>query len=192
MSGRVCFGDFVLDPETRELCRGGDPIPLSPKAYQLLEILVANRPKALSKIALQERLWPDAFVVEKNLVNLIAEIRKALDDDRDTPALRAHRPPIRLRVSGADRMQRQGSARAFAGRRSASVSSGQGAVQAWVKASTCWAAIRTSSSSSTPGCLASPCAHQHRRKCGDTRGSRQQEWNVRRRSASRPRTALGR
>ena len=85
MTGRVCFGDFVLDPETRELCRGGDPIPLSPKAYQLLEILVANRPKALSKIALQERLWPDAFVVEKNLVNLIGEIRKALDDDPTHP-----------------------------------------------------------------------------------------------------------
>jgi len=80
MSGRVCFGDFVLDPDTRELCRGGDPIPLSPKAYQLLEILVASRPKALSKIALQERLWADTFVVEKNLVNLIAEIRQALGD----------------------------------------------------------------------------------------------------------------
>jgi DNA-binding winged helix-turn-helix (wHTH) protein len=82
---RVCFGDFVLDPETRELLRGRDSIALSPKAYQLLEILVVSRPKALSKMALQERLWPDAFVVEKNLVNLIAEIRKALDDDPTHP-----------------------------------------------------------------------------------------------------------
>jgi DNA-binding winged helix-turn-helix (wHTH) protein len=81
VTGRVCFGDFVLDPETHELCRGGDPIPLSPKAYQLLEILVESRPKALSKITLQERLWPDTFVVEKNLVNLIAEIRHSLGDD---------------------------------------------------------------------------------------------------------------
>jgi DNA-binding winged helix-turn-helix (wHTH) protein len=85
VTGRVCFGDFVLDPETRELCRGGDPISLSPKAYQLLEILVANRPKALSKITLQEHLWPDAFVVDKNLVNLIAEVRKALGDDPTHP-----------------------------------------------------------------------------------------------------------
>jgi DNA-binding winged helix-turn-helix (wHTH) protein len=85
VTGRVGFGDFVLDPETRELCRGGDPISLSPKAYQLLETLVANRPKALSKITLQERLWPDAFVVDKNLVNLIAEIRKALGDDPTHP-----------------------------------------------------------------------------------------------------------
>jgi DNA-binding winged helix-turn-helix (wHTH) protein len=85
VTGRVCFGDFVLDPETHELCRGGDPIPLSPKAYQLLEILVESRPKALSKITLQERLWPDTFVVEKNLVNLIAEIRQSLGDNPTHP-----------------------------------------------------------------------------------------------------------
>ena len=77
----VSFGTFVLDADARQLLDGRDPVPLSPKAYQLLEILVTNRPKALSKIALQERLWPDTFVVEKNLVNLIAEIRNALGDD---------------------------------------------------------------------------------------------------------------
>jgi hypothetical protein len=58
-----------------------EPIALSPKAYQLLQILVSERPKALSKMELQERLWPDTFVVEKNLVNLVAEIRAALNDD---------------------------------------------------------------------------------------------------------------
>jgi DNA-binding winged helix-turn-helix (wHTH) protein len=78
---RVSFGDFVMDLDSRELLRGRDPVSLAPKAYQLLEILVTNRPKALSKIALQERLWPDTFVVEKNLVNLIAEIRQSLGDD---------------------------------------------------------------------------------------------------------------
>jgi DNA-binding winged helix-turn-helix (wHTH) protein len=82
---RVSFGDFVLDMDARELLRGRDAVPLSPKAYQFLEILIANRPKALSKIALQERLWPDTFVVEKNLVNLIAEIRQALGDDSTHP-----------------------------------------------------------------------------------------------------------
>ena len=85
MSGRVAFGDFVLDLDARELCRQGRPIPLTPKAFQLLEVLVASRPKALSKIDLQERLWPDTFVVEKNLVNLVAEIREALEDDPAHP-----------------------------------------------------------------------------------------------------------
>ena len=82
---RVCFGDFVLDLDARKLLRGPDAVSLAPKAYQLLEILVANRPKALSKIVLQERLWPDTFVVEKNLVNLIAEIRQSLGDDPAHP-----------------------------------------------------------------------------------------------------------
>jgi DNA-binding winged helix-turn-helix (wHTH) protein len=82
---RVSFGDFVLDLDSRELLRGPQALPLTPKAYQLLEILVTNRPKALSKFALQERLWPGAFVVEKNLVNLIAEIRKSLGDDPTHP-----------------------------------------------------------------------------------------------------------
>lgn len=81
----VVFGDFVLDLDARELRRGGDPVLLSPKAFQLLEVLVGNSPKALSKSALQEQLWPDTFVVEKNLVNLIAEIRAALGDDAAHP-----------------------------------------------------------------------------------------------------------
>lgn len=81
----ICFGDFVLDLDARELRRGGEPILLSPKAYQLLEVLVVNSPKALSKSALQQHLWPDTFVVEKNLVNLIAEIREALADSAAHP-----------------------------------------------------------------------------------------------------------
>ena len=81
----VSFGDFVLDPDAREVRRGADPLLLSPKAYQLLELLVVNRPKALSKSTLQDQLWPDTFVVEKNLVNLIAEIRIALGDDAAHP-----------------------------------------------------------------------------------------------------------
>jgi DNA-binding winged helix-turn-helix (wHTH) protein len=80
-----CFADFVLDLDARELRRGADAIALSPKAYQLLQILVSERPKALSKLDLQERLWPDTFVVEKNLVNLVAEIRAALGDDATHP-----------------------------------------------------------------------------------------------------------
>ena len=81
----VSFGSFVLDLDTRELRRGSESVPLSPKAYQLLEVLVVNGPKALSKSALQERLWPDTFVLDKNLVNLVAEIREALGDNATDP-----------------------------------------------------------------------------------------------------------
>jgi DNA-binding winged helix-turn-helix (wHTH) protein len=82
---RVSFGTFVLDSETRELLRGAAPVPLSPKAFELLCLLVAAAPKAMPKSDLQERLWPTTFVVEKNLTNLIGEIRAALGDDPSNP-----------------------------------------------------------------------------------------------------------
>src|SRR5262249_55740739 len=58
---------------------------LSPKAYQLLDILLRSRPKALSKSDLHDRLWPKTFVVEANLSNLVGEVRRALDDDPRRP-----------------------------------------------------------------------------------------------------------
>ena len=82
---RVRFGTFVLDPDTRELLRGNDHVPVSPKAFELLCVLVAHRPKAMAKSDLQERLWPGSFVVEKNLPNLIGELRAALGDDPANP-----------------------------------------------------------------------------------------------------------
>lgn len=85
MSRRFLFGEFVLDGDTRELRRGRLVVSISPKAFQLLEILIANQPKAMAKGALQELLWPNTFVVEKNVANLVAEIREALGDAADNP-----------------------------------------------------------------------------------------------------------
>ena len=98
---QVPFGEFVLDLDSRELRRANEPVRLSPKAFQLLEILVTTRPRALSKADLQDRLWPDTFVVEKNLANLISEIRQALGE---SPRNRIERPALCSRRSsdGAD------------------------------------------------------------------------------------------
>jgi DNA-binding winged helix-turn-helix (wHTH) protein len=82
---RLHFSTFVLDLDTRELLRGNSPVALSPKAFELLSILVTERPKALAKSDLMDRLWPSTFVVEKNLANLIGEIREALGDSPSTP-----------------------------------------------------------------------------------------------------------
>lgn len=79
------FGEFVIDLQTRELRRAGARVDLSPKAFHLLTVLVERRPKALSKSELQDLLWPATFVVEKNLTNLVAEIRAALEDDARHP-----------------------------------------------------------------------------------------------------------
>jgi DNA-binding winged helix-turn-helix (wHTH) protein len=79
------FGPFRLDLDTRQLLGPGGGIHLSPKAFDLLAALVFERPKVLSKNALLQRLWPDTFVAEANLSNLIAEIREALDDRARAP-----------------------------------------------------------------------------------------------------------
>ena len=77
---RLRFADFTLDDNARQLLRGGREIEISPKAFDLLCMLVETRPRAISKMELQERLWPSTFVSEGNLPNLISEIRNVLDD----------------------------------------------------------------------------------------------------------------
>lgn len=82
---RICFGPFTLDLDTRQLTQGGKEIHLAPKAFELLSALVLERPKVLSKQALQQHLWPETFVAEANLSNLVAEIREAIGDDAHSP-----------------------------------------------------------------------------------------------------------
>src|SRR5687768_2332494 len=82
---RICFGPFTLDLESRQLTNAGEEIHLEPKAFELLSALVLERPKALSKADLQERLWPGTFVAEANPSNLVAEIRAALGDPARAP-----------------------------------------------------------------------------------------------------------
>lgn len=79
------FADFVLDSDARQLRRKGADIRLSPKAFDLLRALLARRPDVLSKRHLMALIWPDTFVVEANLNVVIAEIRRALGDDRQAP-----------------------------------------------------------------------------------------------------------
>jgi len=82
---RVGFGSFILDSGTRQLFSGTRVLHLAPKAFDLLSTLVAERPTVLSKADLQQRLWPDTFVAEANLSNLVAEIRSALGDKARSP-----------------------------------------------------------------------------------------------------------
>jgi DNA-binding winged helix-turn-helix (wHTH) protein len=79
------FEAFVLDPNTRQLLLNGDETHLSPKAFDLLTLLVTHRPRAISKIELQQHLWPSTFVEETNLATLVAEIRRALSDSASNP-----------------------------------------------------------------------------------------------------------
>ena len=79
---RLCFDGFILDTGGRRLLRDGREVPVSPKAFQLLELLVSKRPDAVSKAAIQDAVWPSTHVVEANVANIVGEIRTALHDDR--------------------------------------------------------------------------------------------------------------
>lgn len=82
---RVRFGEWLLDRGRRELLRGEAAVPLTPKAFALLELLVDRRPNAVSKGEIYERLWPKTFVSEVNLSRLVFELRAALRDDSRLP-----------------------------------------------------------------------------------------------------------
>ena len=83
--GKARFGEFFLDVDLRQLRGPSGDLHLSPKAFDLLALLVANRTRVLSKVELQEQLWPETFVIDTNLASLIAEIREALSDDAKHP-----------------------------------------------------------------------------------------------------------
>lgn len=82
---RLEFGPFTFDSGTRELRERGAPLHLSPKAFDLLQLLLEQRPEVVKKTDVQERIWPGTFVHEANLNVVIAEIRRVLGDDPKAP-----------------------------------------------------------------------------------------------------------
>lgn len=82
---KVRFGPFVFDSTTREILEGSRPVHLSPKSFDLLQVLIEHRPALVTKAELQDRVWPDVAVVEANVANAIAEIRRVLGDDPKSP-----------------------------------------------------------------------------------------------------------
>lgn len=77
------FGSFRLDPAERKLMRGEETVPLTPKAFDTLLLLVRSSGRLLDKDDLIRLLWPDAFVEEGSLSNNIFLLRKALGSDPD-------------------------------------------------------------------------------------------------------------
>ena len=78
------FGPFRLVPEERVLRRGDRTLPLPPKAFETLLLLVRNPGHLMLKDDLMKALWPDTFVEEVNLANKISLLRKVLKDTGPT------------------------------------------------------------------------------------------------------------
>ena len=74
------FGPFRLDPEQRLLLRDQQPVLLSPKAFDLLLMLVQCSGQVVLKDDLMKTLWPDTFVEESNLGQHVFQLRRALSD----------------------------------------------------------------------------------------------------------------
>ena len=77
------FDAFQLDPDERRLLRDGEPVSLTPKAFDTLVLLVERAGHLVEKEELMKALWPDSFVEEANLAQYVWTLRKALGESRD-------------------------------------------------------------------------------------------------------------
>jgi eukaryotic-like serine/threonine-protein kinase len=74
------FGPFRVDAEKEILLRGDEPVPLTPKTFQILLVLVRHSKEVVTKDDLMQTVWPDTFVEEANLSRNIFMLRKALGE----------------------------------------------------------------------------------------------------------------
>jgi len=74
------FGPFRVDPNRRQLWRENRSVPLQPKAFDILLVLVENSEKVVAKDDLLKAVWPETFVEESNLAQNIFVLRKTLGD----------------------------------------------------------------------------------------------------------------
>lgn len=81
----IRFGDCAFDSDARTLTRAGTAVALSPKAFQLLGLLLGSRPRAITQADLRDELWPETHVARTSLARLVTEIRQATGDDARSP-----------------------------------------------------------------------------------------------------------
>lgn len=104
------FGPFRLDVSNRSLYCSGEYVPLTPKVFETLLVLVEEAGRVVEKERLMQRVWPDAFVEEGSITNNISALRKILnphfegDGPIATVARRGYRftAGVRLRNDQAD------------------------------------------------------------------------------------------
>ncbi len=142
------FGPFCLDPAERLLLRGGEPVPLEPKVFDTLVLLVVNGGHLLGKEELMSKVWPDAFVEEGSLTRNISTLRKALGDGEgglryiETAPRRGYRFVASVRVSGGESSDPSSEKRAGArdeveGRERPAASAGESATRHTPRAAYC-------------------------------------------------------
>jgi DNA-binding winged helix-turn-helix (wHTH) protein len=84
----IRFADCTLDTDARRLIRSGREVHVGPKEFELLKLLVENRPRAVPKAELLDRIWPGVFVSDASLAKVVSKIREAIGHSEDGPILR--------------------------------------------------------------------------------------------------------
>ncbi len=79
------FGPFRLDTASLQLWRGGTLVPLPPKAFDTLLVLITHRHRLVTKDELLAAVWPNSFVAEQSVAQNITSLRRALVDDHRNP-----------------------------------------------------------------------------------------------------------
>ena len=88
----VHFGAFAFHADRRQLFRDDVEVHLTPKAFDLLSLLIDRAPAVVPKTEIHANLWPDTFVSDATLLGLVKEVRRALRDDHENVLIRtAHR-----------------------------------------------------------------------------------------------------
>ena len=83
LTGGYAFGPFRLDPQRQELRRGAEPVPLTPKAFDTLRVLVEAEGAVVPKEELLALVWRDRFVEESVLSQNVYTLRKVLAEGDD-------------------------------------------------------------------------------------------------------------
>jgi len=98
------FGPYRLDTGERLLLRDSESLPLTPKQFDLLLVLVENQRHVLGRDVLIKKVWPDTFVEEGNLSKVIFGLRKILGEGYvETLPRRGYRFVAEARAISGDR-----------------------------------------------------------------------------------------
>lgn len=95
------FDNVVVDPSNLRLTVGGVVRPVEPKSFRLLQFLIENRDRAVSKDEIFQAVWPDVTVTDNALTRAVAQLRKALDDDPREPRYIETVPTVGYRFMAA-------------------------------------------------------------------------------------------
>src|ERR1700722_7964148 len=94
------FDVFKLDVQNLRLTVGTEVCPLEPKPFQLLQFLIENNGRAVTKDQIVAAVWPGTFVSDNSVTRAVTQIRKALRDDAKEPKYIETVPTIGYRFIG--------------------------------------------------------------------------------------------